>query len=133
MREKTAMTRRIAGIGAALLALVLPLGATLAQAELEATKLYEGTVATRTATGAAQPVHLAVQSWTIANDGVAHKIPLAGFYVAHLQSGDVAATVAGETTDHRPSDFWAVKAGAIMSVKALSELAVIETIAPAKQ
>jgi hypothetical protein len=127
------MTKLIAGIGAALLPLVLPFGATLAAAELEATKLFDGAVATRTAKGAAQPVHVAVQSWTIANDGAAHEIPLTGFYVAHLRSGDVAATVAGETTDHRPSDFWAVKAGATMSVKASSELAVIETIAPTKQ
>lgn len=125
------MTRRIAWIGTAL-ALALPLGATLAQTKLEAVKLFDGTVATRTATGAALPVHLAAQSWTIANDGTAHEIPLAGFYVAHLESGTVAATVAGETANHQPGDYWTVKAGASMSVTVLSELAVIETIAPAK-
>jgi hypothetical protein len=126
------MTRRIAWSGAGL-ALVLSLGATVAQTELKATTLYEGTITTQTAEGAAKPVHLAVQSWTIANDGAAHEIPLAGFYVAQLQSGNIAATVAGETIDYRSSDFWTVKAGATMSVKVLSELAVIETVAPAKQ
>ena len=75
----------------------------------------------------------AADKWTIANDGAVHEIPLAGFYVVQLQSGNVAATVAGETIDHRSSDFWTVKAGATMSVKVLSQLAVLETIAPAKQ
>ena len=126
------MTRRITWTGAAL-ALAIALSAAVAQTELKATKLYEGTVTTQTAKGAAQPVHLAVQRWTIANDGAVHEIPLAGFYVVQLQSGNVAATVAGETIDHRSSDFWTVKAGATMSVKVLSQLAVLETIAPAKQ
>lgn len=125
------MTGRIAGAVAAL-ALTIPWGAA-AQTKLEAMPLFDGSIASRATSGAAQPVHVVVQNWTIPNDGAAHEIPLTGFYVAHLQSGDIAATIAGDTVDHRPGDFWSVKSGATMSVTVQSELAVVETIAPSKQ
>jgi len=126
------MTGRIAWAVAAL-ALTIAWGPCAAQTKLEATLLFDGSVTGQAANGAAQPVHVVVQNWTIANDGAAHEIPLTGFYVAHLQSGNIAATIAGATVDHQPGDFWSVKTGATMSVTVQSELAVVETIAPSKQ
>jgi hypothetical protein len=39
----------------------------------------------------------------------------------------------GQTTNHLPGDYWTVKLGATMTVKALGEYAMFETIVLAKE
>jgi hypothetical protein len=121
-------------IGAALVAFVIsaaPAGA-IAQA-LQPTPEFEAALATATKSGATQTAKISIQSWELPNQGgTEHEIPLKGFYVAHLLSGDIAATVDGQTTKRLPGAYWAVKVGATMQVKVLSELAVLETIVPTK-
>jgi quercetin dioxygenase-like cupin family protein len=102
----------------------------MAQA-LSPTLVFEGNTTTTAKNGATQTVHVVVQSWGIA--GQEHEIPLRGFYVAHLLSGQISATVDGQTTEHLPGPYWTVKAGATMRVKVVGEVAVLETTVVAKQ
>ena len=111
---------------------VLATNAAVAQAPLSANTMFEAKAFAPPASGGA-PVHFNVQSWEIpSQNGATHAIPLAGFYVAHLLSGDIATTIDGQTTDHVPGAYWSVKAGATMQVRVLSEFAVLETLVPTK-
>jgi quercetin dioxygenase-like cupin family protein len=98
---------------------------------LSPTAVFDGSATTLTKNGTVQPVHISVQSWGIA--GQEQEIPLREFYVAHLLSGAISATIDGQTTEHLPGDYWAVKAGAAMRVKVLGEVAVLETTVVVKQ
>jgi quercetin dioxygenase-like cupin family protein len=93
--------------------------------------VYEANATIPAKNGATQAVHVSVQSWGIA--GPDHEIPLQGFYVAHLLSGQISATIDGQTTPHLPGDYWTVKAGTAMRVKAGGEVAVLETTVVSKQ
>jgi quercetin dioxygenase-like cupin family protein len=93
--------------------------------------VYEGNTTIPAKNGATQAVHVSVQSWGIA--GPEHEIPLPGFYVAHLLSGQILATIDGQTTQHVPGDYWTVKAGAAMRVEVVGEVAALETIVVRKQ
>jgi hypothetical protein len=115
---------------AALVAIAVPLTGAMGQALLP-TAVFEGNTTMPAKNGATQAVHVSVQSWGIA--GQERVIPVRGFYVAHLLSGQIAATIDGQTTEHLPGDYWTVKAGASMRVKVIGEVAVLETTVVAKQ
>ena len=117
------MTKRVA---AALVAIAVPLAGAMAQA-LSPTLVFEG----NTTTDATQAVHIVVQSWGIASKE--YEIPLGGFYVAHLLSGAISTTIDGQTTERLPGDYWSVKAGAVMRVEVIGEVAVLETTVVTKQ
>ncbi len=123
-------------IGTAVAALVASIAAPSDRAiaqTLEASPVFEGAITAPTKDGATQPAKISVQSWELSNqEGAAQEIPLRGFYVAHLLSGDIATTVDGQTAERVPDAYWTVKEGATMQVKVLSELAVLETIAATK-
>jgi hypothetical protein len=124
------MTRRLAAF---CFAIAVP-AAAAAQTTLTPRSVFEDTITTTAANGTTQPVHVVVQSWEIPKkNGTAYDLPLTGFYLAHLQSGDIATTIDGETTERQPGSFWTVKNGATMQVKVLGEFAVIETTAPTRQ
>jgi quercetin dioxygenase-like cupin family protein len=53
--------------------------------------------------------------------------------VAHLLSGQILATIDGQTTQHLPGDYWTVGGGAAMRIKAVGEVAVLETTVVSKQ
>jgi quercetin dioxygenase-like cupin family protein len=126
--ESMAMTKCIA-VTAALVAIgVLSLGKT-AQA-LEPTPMLDAEITTPAKNGGTQAAGVVVQSWAISAE---QEIPLSGFYVAHLRSGAVAATIDGQTTERLPGDYWTVKASARMRVKAIGEIAVLETIVVTKK
>jgi hypothetical protein len=99
--------------------------------------LFEADMTTPRKHDGSQPVHVSVQSWRIAGqrgqEGTMQEIALRGFYVAHLLSGHISTTIDGQTTQHLPGDYWTVKAGAAMQVKALGQFAVLETIVVAKR
>jgi quercetin dioxygenase-like cupin family protein len=107
-----------------------PLAGAMAQA-LPPTPVFEANTTIPAKNGATQAVHVSIQSWAIA--GQEHEIPLHGFYVAHLLSGIISATIDGQTTQHLPGDYWTVKAGTTMRVKVVGEVAVLETTVVAKQ
>ena len=117
-------------IGAALVSIAIPLAGAIAQA-LSPTLVFEGNTTIPSKNGATQTVHIVVQSWAIA--GQEDDIPLRGFYVAHLLSGAISATIDGQTAEHLPGPYWTVKAGATMRVKVVGEVAVLETIVMAKE
>jgi hypothetical protein len=106
----------------------------IAQA-ISSTPIFEGSTTTLAKNGTTQAVHVSVQSWAITgeNRGDPKEIPLRGFYTAHLLSGIISTTIDGQTTAHLPGDYWTVKPGAIMQVKVIGEVAVMETIVMAKQ
>jgi quercetin dioxygenase-like cupin family protein len=127
--KSTAMTHRIA-VTAALVAIAVPSVGIMAQA-LEPTPMFDANITIPAKNGGTQAARIVVQSWAIS--GKEHEIPLSGFYVAHLRSGAISATIAGQTTEHLPGDYWTVKAGATMRVKAIGEVAVLETTVVSKQ
>jgi quercetin dioxygenase-like cupin family protein len=107
-------------------AVLVALAAAGAMAEgLSPTPVFDGNTMTSAKNGATQSVHVSVQSWAIA--GQDHEIPLRGFYVAHLLSGQISTTIDGQTAGRLPGDYWTVKAGAAMQVKVIGEVAVLET------
>lgn len=123
------MTKCIA-VTTAFVAIAGPLPGALAQA-LMPTPVFEARTTIPAKNGATQAVHVSVQSWGIA--GQEQEVPLNGFYVAHLLSGQILATIDGQTTQHLPGNYWTVKAGAAMKVKVVGEVAVLETIVVSKQ
>jgi hypothetical protein len=127
--ESAAIKKCIAAI-IALVAIAGPLAGVVAQA-LSPTLVFEGNTTTLAKNGATQAAHIVVQSWGIA--GKENEVPMRGFYVAHLLSGQILATIDGQTTGHEPGDYWAVKPGAAMRVNVVGEAAVLETIAVSKQ
>jgi quercetin dioxygenase-like cupin family protein len=104
--------------------------------DLSSTKVFEGATTMTTKAGVAESVHLSVQSWGIRGErggrGAPQEIPLRGFYLAHLLSGEISAIVDGETTRRSPGDYWAVKPGGTMQVKTLGDFAMLETIVVSK-
>jgi quercetin dioxygenase-like cupin family protein len=133
MSKCAAITKRVAAI-TALVSIAIPLAGTIAQT-LSPSPVFEADTTTTAKNGAAQSVHVNVQSWGIAGqkNGAMHEIPLRGFYVAHLLSGAISTTIDGQTTEQAPGDYWTVKAGETMQVMVLGEFAVLETIAVAAQ
>ena len=117
-------------VTAAIVVIAGPLPGAMAQA-LSPTPVYEGNTTIPAKNGAAQAVHVSVRSWGIA--GQEQEIPLQGFYVAHLLSGQILATIDGHSTQHLPGDYWTVKAGTAMRVKVVGEVAVLETTVVSKQ
>ena len=123
------MTKCIA-FTTAFVAAVGPSPGAIAQA-LSPTPVFEANTTIPAKNGATQAVHINVQSWGIS--GQEQEMPLNGFYVAHLLSGQILATVDGQTRQHLPGDYWTVKAGAAMRVKVVGEVAVLETTVVSKQ
>jgi hypothetical protein len=125
------MTKRVAVI-VAMASLALPSAAIMAQTKLSPNVLFEGALPAPQK-DAAPAGQASVKSWQLFNrNDAVQEIPLTGFYVAHLVSGDVAATINGQTTSYEPGSYWTVKAGATMQLKVLGEMAVLETITASK-
>jgi quercetin dioxygenase-like cupin family protein len=129
------MTKRAAAI-TLLVAIAMPPAAGAAEA-LSPTRMFEGNTTAPARNGTAQPIHVSVQSWGIGGergqDGPPQDIPLRGFYVAHLLSGHISATMDGQTAEHLPGDYWTVNAGATMQVKVRGEFAMLETTVVSRQ
>jgi quercetin dioxygenase-like cupin family protein len=125
-----AISSKHAAVITALLAVVGPSPGAIAQA-LSPSPVYEANTTVPAKNGATEAVHVSVQSWGIS--GPEHEIPLRGFYVAHLLSGQISATIDGQTTQHLPGDYWTVRAGAAMRVRVVGEVAVLETTVVSKR
>lgn len=98
-------------------------------ATLQPTTVFEGAVPVVRTTGPAQSGEVSVQTWEIRGaKGLVQEIPLQGFYIAHLLSGAISTTIAGQTINQPPGAYWTVTTGATMQVRLLSESVVIETI-----
>ena len=127
---------KIGSIMVPLVAILVPLAGATGQT-LSPTNVFDASTTTPITGGATAGAHLTVQSWGIAGErggkGPDLEIPLKGFYVAHALSCALSATIDGQTTNHLPGDYWTVKLGATMTVKALGEYAMFETIALAKE
>jgi hypothetical protein len=126
----SAILPNCAVLATAIVAIVGPSPGAIPQA-LSPTPVYEANTTIPAKNGATQAVHVSVQSWAISGQG--QEIPLQGFYVAHLLSGQILATIDGQTTQHLPGDYWTVNAGAAMRVKTGGEVAVLETTVVSKQ
>lgn len=122
--------RKYAGVAAAWVAVAGPIPDALAQT-LSPSPVFEAEMTIPVKNGATEAVHINVQSWGIS--GQEQEIPLRGFYLGHLLSGQILATIDGQTTQHLPGDYWTVKAGAAMRVTVIGEVAVLETTVVSKQ
>jgi hypothetical protein len=135
-------------LSAALMAILLH-GA--AAQDLSSNDIFDGDMTTRASTTRADVgasanraeaadsanIHISIKSWGITGDrrgdSALQEIPLQGFYLAHLLSGEITATIGGKRARHSPGDYWAVKPGATMQVKALGDYAMLETTVISKQ
>jgi hypothetical protein len=98
---------------------------------------FDARMMAQTKDGTPQPVHVTIQSWGLSEqrgqNGSLQEIPLRGFYVAHLLSGELSTTIDEQTVKRAPGDYWTVKSGSTMQVMVLGEYAVIETTVFAKE
>jgi hypothetical protein len=131
MGERTAKTKCIAA-ATGLVAIATSLGGAMAE-PLSPTSVFEGKATTLGKNETLQTIRINVQSWGIEGNDRTEEIPLRGFYVAHMISGRVLATIDGQAAEHLPGDYWTIKAGGAMQVKVLGEVTVLETIVVAKQ
>lgn len=122
---------RVLALGATVLSLLGLAGAGNA-AMLNRNAVFEGTVPLAGRQAPPQAAHLTVEKWELLGQGTVHELPLKGFYVAHLLSGDASTTIDGQTTEQPPGAYWTVKPGASMQVKVESEMVVLETIVVTK-
>ncbi len=124
---------RRALVCAALIAAVFPAAAE----SISSKQIFAGVVTTPSRSGGAENVEVSVQSWGIKGErrgkAPSQEIPLRGFYLAHVLSGEISTTIDGVTTRHSPGDYWAVKPGAVMQVTALGEYAMLETTVISKK
>ena len=91
--------------------------------------LFEATTKNVDKNGAAQDVRISTQVWRVPGPSEApQELPLRGFYIAHLLSGEIAATIDRQTIKYGSGAYWSVKPGAIMRIQTLGQLATIETI-----
>jgi hypothetical protein len=78
--------------------------AVLAQALLP-TPMFEGNVTTPAKDGTRQSAHVSIQVWVIhGEENVTQEIPIQGFYIAHLISGQISVTSDGRTVGRLPSN-----------------------------
>jgi hypothetical protein len=109
------------------------LSALAAENSLHPGSESKATMTIQSKAGTPEAVSVSVQLWAASNqDRAGYEIPLRGFYLARVISGAVSATIGGRTVHHLPGDFWSVKPGAVMVVKALGEGAVLETTTVSK-
>jgi quercetin dioxygenase-like cupin family protein len=119
---------KLVALSAGLALSVPPLAGVFAQG-LSPAPVFEGSTTVYAKNGVTQAIHIKVESWGIAGQGQeTRKLPLPGFYIAHLLSGDISTIIDGQLTTYAPGDYWTVRSGAIMQVKVLGEFAVLETI-----
>ena len=91
--------------------------------------LFDSTTKNVDKNGAARDVRITNQVWRFPGPGeVPQELPLPGFYIAHLLSGEIAATIDGQTVKYGSGAYWSVKQGATMRIETLGQLVTIETI-----
>jgi hypothetical protein len=127
--DGSAIVAKRAIVTTAIVAVVGSSPGAIAQA-LSPPPAYEGEATVKAKNGSTEAVHISIQSWGIA--GREQEISLRRFYVAHLLSGQILATIDGQTAQHLPGDYWTVNAGSAMRVKVVGEVAVLETTVVSK-
>ncbi len=95
------------------------------------TTVFDGAANAQSATGATVAVHMRLLRWEFDSHHL-QRLPLRGFYVAHLLNGEVVTTIGGLTKVRRGGDFWSVGNGERMEVAVRSEDAFVETFAASR-
>jgi glyoxylate utilization-related uncharacterized protein len=128
------MTRHLL---AASLAAVVATSAVVDAQTLAPLQQFDGNITVAAPNGATQPARLSVQSWRISGSRSRQsptlQIPLTGFYLARLVSGEVQATIDGRTSKKATGEYWVVPTGTTMQVQAIGEVAILETTVVTKQ
>ncbi len=80
---------------------------------------------------AVTPLRVEIKDWHLLRTAQAVRVPVVGFYIAQLTSGQIDTEIAGKQDHRRPGDFWTVADGESMSVTfpPHSQSAQIKTIA----
>jgi hypothetical protein len=80
---------------------------------------------------AATPLRVEIKDWHFVRTPQGVRLPVAGFYIAQLTSGQIDTEIAGKQERRHPGDFWTVADGESMSVSfpPRSQSAQIKTIA----
>jgi hypothetical protein len=109
---------QIAAIG---LACALVAGAIAVAADQQAVPAKAGVsrysgVASVTAAGKAAQLRVEIKDWHLVRSEEAVKLPVSGFYIAQLKSGEIDTEIAGKKEHRRAGDFWTVAAGESMTI-----------------
>jgi hypothetical protein len=130
--------QRVTEIAIVSLAIVLVAGAITGAGDQPSAKpaavvsRYSGVVNVALRAGAAAtPMRVEIKDWHFVRTPQGVRLPITGFYIVQLTSGDIDTEIAGKKERHRAGDFWTVAAGETMTVSfpQHSEAAQIKTIA----
>ncbi len=110
--------------------------ATTAAQTLAPRQQFQSDITVPATNGTTQTARVIVQSWEISGSRTRQspslQIPLMGFYLARLVSGEIQAIIDGRAAKKTTGQYWVVPTGTIMQVQAVGELAVLETTVVAK-
>jgi hypothetical protein len=100
-------------------------------AEIESSTRFADTLGLKTPKGATAPLHVEFKEWNVTRNARGTELPQQGFYIAHLESGEVVTEIAGKAETHHPGDFWTVDKGErmLVRIKAPREAVIIQTLA----
>jgi hypothetical protein len=107
----------VVGLASALVAGAIALAAD--QKAIPATAAvsrYSGVAKVTSPEGKSAQLRIEIKDWNLTRTEQAVKLPVAGFYVAQLKSGEIDTEIAGKKERRRPGDFWTVAAGESMSI-----------------
>jgi hypothetical protein len=128
------MTRYLLAISVA--AVVVTAAAANAQT-LAPLQQFESDITVAAPNGVTKAARVSVQSWGIAGrrsrQSPTLQVPLTGFYLARLVSGEIQAIIDGRMSEKTTGEYWVVPTGTTMQVQAVGEQAVLETTVVAKQ
>lgn len=79
-------------------------------------------------TDALRGVGVEVKDFILGPGKSAPEIPVRGFGVTELKSGEVETTIDGQMTKRRPGDFWVVGPGQKYAIKNLAGMAVLHAV-----
>lgn len=109
--------------------LLLATASSLADAQRPAGTIYKGRLFVANANRAPKSAQITLQLWNLEKgDDSPQTLPISGFVVVNLRSGQVETTINGVSEVRVPEDFWTLKAGSTMQIKVLGQSAMLETL-----
>jgi hypothetical protein len=99
--------------------------------QIEASTRFSDTLRLTTPKGAGVPLHVEFKEWNVTRSAGGTELPVQGFYIAHLASGEVVTEIGGKSETRHPGDYWTVDKGArmLVRIKAPREAAILQTLA----
>jgi len=108
--------------------------AATGQADVRYEAVSEGTHLARVfATAAQRDVRIEVQDLILGAGKGQTNVPLSGFHVTELESGEIETSIDGHVERRKPGNFWIVHPGQTYQVRNLAGMAVLHTVVITKK